>query len=143
MTHLAHERVDRGRWPETVGTRLFAEGLAGVISTQIVSGLRLDEYLWFDDVHRTWLERCENRAQEIVDAVLANLDLDEERGDRFFSARPDGGGLPVRSGYWVGLRALQHLLDAPGLSVRDVLSWDAPTATSRLAEALGKTWPLG
>jgi hypothetical protein len=143
MTHLAHERAARGIWPETVGTRVFAEGLASAVSARVVPGLRLDEYLWFDDAHRTWLGDCEERKFEIRDAVLTDLGLDEGLGDRFFSAGPERcAGLPIRSGYWIGLLALQRLLAAePGRSARGLLRWDADTATERLATAMYQMWP--
>lgn len=138
MTHLVHEREHQETWPETVGTRLFSEGLAGALSRHIVPGHRLDAYLWFDDAHERWLSDCADRVREISDLALADLGLAEDRGARFFSARPDlADGLPVRSGYWLGQRAVQLLVDGDREgSPRQLLGWDATTAVRWLAAAL-------
>jgi hypothetical protein len=138
MTHLAHDRSRLEPWPETVGTRVFAEGLATAVSARMTPGRRPDEYLWFGDAHRKWLDACDRRRAEIRAAVLDGLDLDEELGDQFFSANPDRSrGLPVRCGYWIGLLAVDRILAAePERSARLALSWSAETATERLAAAI-------
>lgn len=138
MIHLAHERRRPAPWPETVGTRLFAEGLAGALSRRLVPGLALDAYLWVDDAHRDWLGECQRRGGQLAAALLRDLELEEERGQRYFSARPElAEGLPVRIGYWAGMLAVQRLLDesfeaSPG----PLLDWDFRTATQELARAL-------
>lgn len=143
MTHLAHHRCHRDPWPETVGTRLFAEGLAGAISRRVVPQLPLDAYLWFDDAHHAWLTECEGRGNEISGSMLAALSFDERLGQRFFSARPElAGGLPVRSGYFVGLLAVQRLLaEQRERSSRPLLRWNADTATAQLAAGMCQLRP--
>lgn len=138
LIHLAHERRRPVPWPETVGTRLFAEGLASALSRRLVPGLALDAYLWVDDAHRDWLAECQRRGGQLMTGLLRDLELEEERGQRYFSARPQlAEGLPVRGGYWAGMLAVQRLLDEPfEASTRPLLDWDFRIATNELARAL-------
>lgn len=144
MTHLAHERRRPSAWPGTIGTRLFAEGLAGVISRRVVPGLGTDGYLWFDGVHPDWVRNCADRSDQISAALLRDLDLPEAAGSRYFSAEPDlAGQLPERCGYWAGLQAVQRLVDGPPQrSPQRLLAWDSGTAAQQLASALAQHLPL-
>jgi hypothetical protein len=138
LIHLAHERRRPVPWPATVGTRLFAEGLASALSRRLVPGLALDAYLWVDDAHRDWLSECQRRSGQLCAGLLRDLELEEEHGQRYFSASPQlAEGLPVRGGYWAGMLAVQRLLDEPSeASPRPLLDWDFRTATNELTRAL-------
>lgn len=137
MTHLAHEQLRLPLWRETVGTRLFAEGLAGSISKRVVPGLSLDAYLWWDDQHAEWLDECARHSSEIVTALRADLELEEShREDQYFSARPElAQDWPARSGYWCGLVAVDHLLETHRET--ELLAWGSDVAIAGLRQALG------
>ncbi len=133
MVHLAHERLrsPEPRLIETVGARLFAEGLAGAVSRRVVAGLSLDSYLWWDDRHTDWLGDCEQLGDEIVAALQADLELAEPLGERHFSARSEiARGWPVRCGYWCGLLAVDDLLATRAEA--EVFGWGRHTAVAGL-----------
>jgi hypothetical protein len=135
MTHLAHERRHPPHWPETVGTRLFAEGLAVAVSRRVVPGHSPVDYLWWDGRHQDWLAECAERKDEIAAALLADLDLEESLGEQYFSARSAvAAGWPVRCGYWCGLLAVDDLLGT--WAEADLFDLPAAAATAELRRAL-------
>ena len=70
----------------------------------------LDGHPWFDNGYADWLVQCELRRRELSSALRADLHLPEDQGQRFLSARIDRAeGLPVHSGYWSSLLALDRL----------------------------------
>jgi len=129
--HLAHQLARPRPWPETVATRTFEEGLATVVSRRLLPGHDPVGYLWFEAGRRSWLASCQRQWHAIRSQLTDALDLGEEHhGDPFFSARPGSSGdLPLRSGYYAGMKAGDWLVDQQGIPVSDLLGADATTAT--------------
>ncbi len=116
LTHVAHQRRRAGVWPETVAALLFAEGLATAVSRDLVPGLGDAGYLWFAAGHQPWLDACA-AAYPTVAAELAGVleSTDPVVGRRLFSAGAGHSGtLPVRAGYYAGLRLIAEMRVAEG-----------------------------
>ncbi len=116
LTHVTHQRRRAGAWPGTTAALLFAEGLATAVSRDLVPGLGDAGYLWFADGHQPWLDACA-AAYPTVTAELAGVleSTDPAVGRRFFSAGTGHSGtLPVRAGYYAGLRLVAEMRSAKG-----------------------------
>ncbi|SCF13673.1 hypothetical protein GA0070558_1327 [Micromonospora haikouensis] len=139
--HVVHDRLATIRdWPEHgVAASLLAEGLATEVTTETVPGLSDEAYLWFHRPgYEPWLAECRTRWEEIIDRIIADLDAtDLDRNAPYFLMRdlPDGGDLPKRCGYLVGLRLVRELRRHYPLP--ETARWDLDRAVPELRRALG------
>ncbi len=111
LTRVAHQRHRAGAWPETVAALLFAESLATTVSRDLVPGLGDARYLWFADGHQPWLDACTAAYPTVAAELVGVLEsTDPVVGRRFFSAGAGHSGtLPVRAGYYAGLRLVAEM----------------------------------
>ncbi|QLD28715.1 hypothetical protein HXZ27_20820 [Micromonospora carbonacea subsp. aurantiaca] len=139
--HVVHDRLATIRdWPDHgVAASLLAEGLATEVTTETVAGLPDEAYLWFHRPgYEPWLAECRSRWAEILDRIIADLDATTlDRHAPYFLMRnlPDGGDLPKRCGYLVGLRVVRELRQAHPLP--EIARWDLDRAVPKLRRALG------
>jgi len=100
-----------GAWPETVAALLFAESLATTVSRDLVPGLGDARYLWFADGHQPWLDACTAAYPTVAAELVGVLEsTDPAVGRRFFAAGAGHSGtLPVRAGYYAGLRLVAEM----------------------------------
>ncbi|MGH3660636.1 MAG: hypothetical protein ACRDTQ_02095 [Micromonosporaceae bacterium] len=105
---------------------MYDEGLATVLSRALVPGHEADEYLWFGPGWSQWLRDCEASWDEIRDRLRTTMLTDDQS---LFRARPgSAGGLPLRSGYYAGMRALDWVCRETGTSMDSVFSNSAAEA---------------
>jgi hypothetical protein len=139
--HLAHQLARPQHWPETVGARTFDEGLATAVSRHLLPGHDLGAYLWFQDGMNEWITACETSWPDVRSRLTDSLDLaGEPHGAVLFSAKPGiSGDLPMRSGYYAGLKACDWLIDHRGIDVPSLLAADAKTAVAHISAFLAET----
>ncbi|MGH3741465.1 MAG: hypothetical protein ACRDT8_17175 [Micromonosporaceae bacterium] len=110
---------------------MYDEGLATVLSRALIPGHAADEYLWFGPGWSQWLRDCEGGWDEIRDRLRTTM-LTEDQS--LFRARPgSAGGLPLRSGYYAGMRALDWVFRETGASEESMFAKSAAEVT-RLME---------
>lgn len=135
LIHLFHPD---GEGPDTVASRLWAEGAATALSRLLRPGHADSAYLWFDDDHHDWVTECRNWEPSIRDVALAHLGSIDEAVLRSLFSMPPRPSLPHRCGYWLGDRTITSLI-ASGVPARDILAIPPQEATQRLLRALSGT----
>ncbi len=133
--HSYHARCHADVWRRHhIGEALFLEGFATLISSEVVPGATVAEYLCFGPGHEAWLTACERQWPAICQQVLRDFDCTEPaRFATYFQERGDSA-LPPRSGYYAGYQAVRALRQrhAPGEMAR----WDLAHAAEQLRALL-------
>jgi len=120
--HVVHHRLsDLGAWPETIGAALFAEGFAVAATRQLALNLEDTAYLWFDDDHEPWVQRCCTDSKAIRSFALNSFDQPDlnDRSRGLFTQHPLPGNLLPRCGYWLGDQMISRWI-ADGRTLRDL-----------------------
>jgi hypothetical protein len=127
-----------------LGEGIFLEGLAVLVSAQVIPYEAETSYFWFgypqtaqgqavDD----WLAECRQRWPHVRQRVLEDLGrTDEACFARYFWAREAllEAGIPVRVGYFVGYRVLSTLYQR--YTVAEMARWTPADAVSQVRQTL-------
>lgn len=106
------------------GRQLVTEGLA-TYATQQLLGCTDNQALWADYITEDEVEALMLRYRDARQRTASRmLDRWEEHGDSFFYANDPSDVDTYRSGYALGLWAMQRYVEATGTTVRDLLRMD-------------------
>jgi hypothetical protein len=139
--HQLHRRLSTDEWDDQRVTHLlFQEGLATVVSEEIVPGRAEAEYLWFQDGFADWLGECRRCWPSIRRELVERADgRAAQSPDRFFrggGSRRHSGELPERSGYFAARMVMREIQGAYPLS--EVIGWPAGRAEREVRAALSR-----
>ena len=136
LSHVAQAQLSPETGGRTYTSALAAmvEGAATATSRALRPGHTDSAYLWMDEDHQEWLDRCDSEIAAIASLLLRNVDTpdDDEAVARLFRNKT-GPGIPARSGYWAGQLVASGML-RDGHDLHDLLSLGAAEARSRVHE---------
>jgi glycerol-3-phosphate dehydrogenase len=112
---------------DTVGIRVWAEGLAVATSRIIHAGLGDLAYYSVDDA--SWVQRCRVQRQVLARTIADNLTRTDPRLVYALCGVKTDEPWPSRAGYWIGDMIVQEELSR-GATIQELLAWD-PGADQR------------
>lgn len=135
LTHIAQAQLSVATHARTYPASLavMVEGVATATTRVLRPGLTDSEYLWMDDDHHQWVDRCRTNAPRIAATLLEHLDTPDHADAvaplfRNLSDRH----IPARSGYWAGDQIAQGLLHQ-GHTLLDLAGINPETARTAVA----------
>lgn len=133
LTHVAQAQLSVATRAQTYPASLavVVEGVATATTRVVRPGLTDSAYLWMDEGHHQWVDRCRASAPKIATMLLEHLDTpdDADAVAPLFRNVTDQH-VPARSAYWAGDQIAQDMLQQ-GYALRDLLS---------IAEDDARTW---
>lgn len=114
---------------DTVGIRVWAEGLAVATSRIVRPGLGDLAYYSVDDAG--WVQRCRAQQQVLARTIADNLTRTDPRLVYALCGVKTNETWPSRAGYWIGDMIVQEELSR-GATIQDLLTWNP----DRITEAL-------
>jgi len=126
---------------DTVGIRVWAEGLAVATSRIIHAGLGGLAYYSVDDA--SWVQRCRVQRQVLARTIADNLTRTDPRLVYALCGVKTDEPWPSRAGYWIGDMIVQEELSR-GAAIQELLAWDPARINEalRTSTALRHSWGL-
>lgn len=135
LTHVAQTELSVATRARTYPASLtvMVEGVAAATTRVLRPGLTDSAYLWMDDSHHRWVDRCRTDAPTIATTLLEHLDTPDDADvvAPLFRNLSDRH-VPPRSAYWAGDQIAQGML-RQGHTLRDLLSITPETARTVVA----------
>ncbi len=145
LTHVAQAQLSVATRAQTYPASLavVVEGVATATTRVVRPGLADSAYLWMDEGHHQWVDRCRSSARKIATMLLEHLDTPNDADavaplfrnvtDQHVPARSAYcQHVPARSAYWAGDQIAQDMLQQ-GYALRDLLSIAEDDARTRVA----------
>lgn len=136
VSHVVQAQLSPATGARTFTSSLavMVEGAAAATSRVLRPGHTDSAYLWFDDDHEEWLNKCHASAAATASLLLRHADTPDNDGAvaPLLRNRP-GHGIPARAGYWAGERIARTMLEN-GTDLRELLSMEPLEARGRVIE---------
>ncbi|GAB3820687.1 hypothetical protein [Kribbella italica] len=136
LAHAVQLQLPETPWPDVgpLGQWIYAEGFATALTAELLPKYGLVEHLWFGGGYDEWMADCLRVLPAAEQAILADLDSEDDELIGRYLTRNQESPFPDRIGYLVGTRLVQDLRRT--YTWPELARWSRERATEEVRRAL-------